>query len=64
MIGVAEYVAAFQGAPRHGTSTHNDRAYIKTRPDVMDDIFNNVLLQKPNHVWQNLDDSGHVGGGE
>lgn len=61
-VAVAEYTGHFPGLAVHGGSKQESRKYIRTKPTVMDKIKKEAEHRMPNQLWQELNDSGCVGG--
>ena len=50
---IAEYVGTFPGSAPHGnTKNARPRQYIRTKPDIMDTIRNEILTATPSEVMQ------------
>ena len=61
-VAVGEYVGSFPGHQPHGASKRSDQPYIRTKPEVIQEIKNTVKDKMPQQAWQDLNNSVEVGG--
>ena len=61
-IAVAEYLGKFPGRDNHGKSSKMSRDYVRTKPEIMDEIKEKTDHQSCFRVWQNVEGKLDIGG--